>query len=259
MRRFSFLPIVNTLIYLFIIAPLVVVIITSFGASNYLVFPPKGFSLEWYSYVFTSGRYAGPFWNSIFIAVVSTIFSLLIGTLISLAFKKYQFPLKGFMSSLFLSPLLVPTLLFGIGLLIFYSNLGVQAHFTRLVIAHIILTVPYVIRTMGAGFARLDRSVEEAALILGATPLETFRLVTIPLVRPALMASAFFAFIMSFDELAVALFLSGPGMTTLPMLIYSDIQFNLNPAVAAVSTIIILGTFLIGLLGIGLLRRSKIL
>jgi putative spermidine/putrescine transport system permease protein len=112
---------------------------------------------------------------------------------------------------------------------------------------------------MSAGFARLDASVEEASLILGASPWQTFRLVTIPLVRPALMASAFFAFIMSFDELVMALFLTGPGMVTLPMLIYSDIQFNMTPAIAAVSSIIILGTVLIGLIGMGMLKRNKIL
>ncbi|RKN62988.1 ABC transporter permease [Paenibacillus ginsengarvi] len=258
-KRFSVLNAVNLFIYLFIVAPLVVVVITSFTESAYLVFPPKGFTFHWYNEVLTGGRYAKPFWNSIWIAVTTTAVALPIGTLIALAFKKYEFRSKETMRSLFLSPLLVPTLLFGIGLLIFYSNLGVSDYFFRLVMAHIILTVPYVVRTMSAGFARLDRSVEEASLILGATPWQTLRLVTIPLVRPALMASAFFAFIMSFDELVMALFLTGPGMVTLPMLIYSDIQFNMTPAIAAASSIIILGTVLIGLIGMSMLKRNKIL
>lgn len=258
-KRFSFLNLVNLLIYLFIIAPLVVVVITSFSASSYLVFPPKGYSLEWYEYVFTSGRYVEPFWNSIFVAVAATALTLPIGTLISYATQRYQFRGKETAQSLFLAPLMVPSLLFGIGLLVFYSKLGIEAHYVRLVLAHIVLTVPYVVRTMNAGFSKINRSVEEASLILGATPLQTFWLVTLPMVRPALAASAFFAFIMSFDELVVALFLTGPGMVTLPMLIYSDIQFNLNPAVAAVSSIIILATLVIGLLGMSLFKRSKIL
>lgn len=258
-KRFSLLTLVNLLIYLFIVAPLAVVVFTSFGESSYLVFPPKGFTFHWYIEVLTGGRYTKPFWNSIWIAATTTCLALPVGTLIALAFKKYQFRSKETMRSLFLSPLIVPTLLFGIGLLIFYTNLGVSDYFFRLVTAHVILTVPYVVRTMSAGFARLDASVEEASLILGASPWQTFRLVTIPLVRPALMASAFFAFIMSFDELVMALFLTGPGMVTLPMLIYSDIQFNMTPAIAAVSSIIILGTVLIGLIGMGMLKRNKIL
>lgn len=259
MIRFRFLNFINVFIYLFIIAPLVVVVISSFTNSEYLVFPPEGFSWKWYQDVLTNGRYVEPFWNSIELAVVTTLLSLIIGTLLAMVFTRYKFRGKGALQSLFLAPLVVPMLLLGIGLLMFYSKLGINATFLRLVLAHVVLTVPYVIRTMSSVFANLNRSVEEAASTLGATPWQTFYLVTLPMVQPALAASAFFSFILSFDELVLALFLTSPDFNTLPMLIYSDIQFNMTPAIAAISSIIILGTMCIGLVVLSLMRRSKIL
>lgn len=256
-RSFPLLGLVNTLIYLFILAPLLVVVISSVNPGEYLVFPPKGFSFVWYEKVLTGGRYAGPFWNSIKLAVVATCVSLPIGTIIAYTLKRFEFRFKAALQALFLSPLVIPTLLFGIGMLMFFSYLGVKLYFLRLVLAHIVLTVPYVVRTMLAGFSRMQRSVEEASVILGASPVQTFWLVTLPQVKPALMASAFISLVMSFDELVIALFLTGPGMTTLPITIYSDIQFNLSPSLAAISSIIIIGTLVIGLLGVGAMQRNK--
>lgn len=256
-RSFPTLTVVNTLIYLFILAPLLVVIISSVTPGEYLVFPPKGFSFVWYERVLTGSRYAGPFWNSVKLAVVATCISLPVGTIIAYALKRFDFRFKGALQSLFLSPLVIPTLLFGIGMLMFFSYLGVKMYFLRLVAAHVVLTIPYVVRTMLAAFAGMKRSVEEASIILGASPVQTFWLVTLPQVKPALLASAFISLVMSFDELVIALFLTGPGMTTLPITIYSDIQFNLSPSLAAISSIIIIGTLVIGLLGVGAMQRNR--
>lgn len=256
-RSFPLLGIVNVLIFGFIMLPLIVVMISSFNPGEYLVFPPKGFSLVWYERVLTEGRYAGPFWNSIWIAIVTTSISLPIGTAVAYAIQRFDFRFKNTLQALFLSPLVIPTLLFGIGLLMYFSYLGVKMYFLRLVLAHIVLTIPYVVRTMLAGFTGLQRAAEEAAIILGASPLKTFFLVTLPQVTPALMASAFISLVMSFDELVMALFLSGPGMNTLPMTIYSDIQFSLSPSLAAISSIIITATLAIGLLGIAIVQRRN--
>lgn len=256
-RRFSILTFVNVLIYFFILSPLLVILISSFNSGEYLVFPPKGFTLSWYEKVLSDGKYTEPFWNSIGLAVVTTCIALPVGTMIAYALTRFEFRFKNALQALFLSPLVIPTLMFGIGLLIFFSYLGVNMFFLRLLLAHIVLVIPYVVRTMLAGFSRMERSVEEAAIILGASPVKTFFMVTLPLAKPALMASAFISLVISFDELVIALFLTGPGITTLPMTIYSDVQFNLSPSLAAISSIIIVGTILLGLLGIGLIRSNK--
>lgn len=259
MRKFKigWLNIVNSLIYIFILAPLVVVIMSSFHPGEFLMFPPRGFSWRWYDYVLTSGRYAEPFWNSIKIAIITTCVSLPVGTIIAYALSRYDFRLKDAMQALFLSPLVVPTLLLGIGVLMMFSAMGLKMYFTRLVLAHIVLTIPYVVRTMLASFAGVKRLTEEAAIVLGASPFKTFFLVTLPQVKSALAASAFLSIIMSFDELVVALFLTGPGMTTLPMIIYSDTQFNLSPSLAAISSLIITATVAIGFIMVAAMQRKK--
>lgn len=258
MRPIKLFQIFNFFIYLFLAAPLVIVILTSFSDSSYLVFPPKGFTLKWYEYVFTDGRYLSPFVNSMFVAVVATFFSLILGTMISISLQRYDFRFKSAIQSLFLSPLIVPTLLLGIALLIFFSQIGIKNPYVRLILAHIVLTIPYIVRTVSAGLTKLAPSVEEAAYVLGASPLKTIMLVTLPLIKPALIAGAFFSFIISFDELVVALFLTGPSMSTLPILIYSDIQFNLNPSISAVSSVLIIATVVLGLISMNFFDKSDL-
>ena len=255
--KIRWLTIVNALIYLFILAPLAVVIISSFHPGDVLLFPPKGFSWRWYEYVLTSGRYEEPFVSSIKIAIITTCVSLPVGTIIAYALARYDFRGKDAMQALFLSPLVVPTMLLGIGVLMMFSAMGLKMYFTRLVLAHIVLTIPYVVRTMLASFAGVKRLTEEAAIVLGASPFKTFFLVTLPQVKSALAASAFLSVIMSFDELVVALFLTGPGLTTLPMIIYSDTQFNLSPSLAAISSLTIMATVALGLIMVAAMRRKK--
>ncbi|WP_141334936.1 ABC transporter permease [Paenibacillus sp. tmac-D7] len=255
--KFPLLRIINVLIYVFILCPLLVILISSFNPGEYLVFPPQGFSLVWYEKVLTGGRYGTPFWNSLWLALATTAIALPVGTMIAYTLQRFEFRGKSAIQALFLSPLVIPTLLFGIGLLIYFSYLGIKMYFLRLLLAHIVLIIPYVIRTMLAGFSRMERAVEEAAIILGASPVKTFFLVTLPLAKPALLASAFLSLVLSFDELVIALFLTGPGITLLPMTIYSDIQFNLSPSLAAISSIIIICTLLIGLLGVSVMGRNE--
>ncbi|MGM8213637.1 ABC transporter permease [Virgibacillus sp. W0430] len=214
--------------------------------------------MKWYEYVITDGRYFEPFINSIIVAVVATAVSLIIGTMISIAVVRYNFKLKGAMNSLFISPLIVPSLLLGIGLLMLFSQFGVTNAYVRLILAHCVLTIPYVVRSVVASLGRLNPSVEEASRVLGASPLKTVFLVTLPLIKPALIAGGFFAFIISFDELVVALFLTSSSVTTLPLLIYSDIQFNLNPSISAVSSLLIIGTVLLGLIGMKFIDKKDL-
>jgi len=257
MKNFKIVNFVNVFIYIFILAPLLVVIISSFNTAEYLVFPPQGFTFDWYNEVISKGRYTEPFWNSIKLAVVTTMITLPVGTMIAYAISRYKSRFNDLLQSFFLSPLVIPTLLLGIGLLILVSNLGVQMYFPRLLLAHVVIVIPYVVRTMIAGFAGMDKSIEQASIILGASPIKTFFLVTVPLARPALLASGFLSLVVSFDELIIALFLTGPGFNTLPMTIYSDVQFNLSTSLAAISSLIIFGTVLLGLLAVLLMGVNK--
>lgn len=258
MKPITFFRIFNIFIFSFLFLPLIIVIATSFGSSAYLKFPPDGFSLKWYEQVVTDSRYLDPFLNSIFIAIVATFISLIIGTMVSIAVVRYKFKLRESINALFISPLIVPSLLIGIGLMILFSQFGVTDAYVRLIAAHCVITVPYVIRSVVASLGRINPSIEEASRVLGATPVKTIFLVTLPLIKPALIAGGFFAFIISFDELVVALFLTSSSVTTLPLLIYSDIQFNLNPSISAISSLLIIGTVLLGIIGMKFIDKKDL-
>ncbi|WP_153731544.1 ABC transporter permease [Sporosarcina obsidiansis] len=258
MKPISVFRIINLFIFAFLMAPLVIVIATSFSNTSYLTFPPKGFSFKWYEYVISDGRYLEPLLNSLLVAVIATIISLIIGTMVSIAVVRYRFKLKGMVNSLFLAPLIVPSLLLGIGLLMFFSKLGITDAYIRLIAAHCVLTIPYVVRSVVASLGKINPSIEEASRILGASPLKTVFLVTLPLIKPALIAGGFFAFIISFDELVVGLFLTSSSVTTLPLLIYSDIQFNLNPSISAISSLLIIGTIIIGVVGMKFIDKKNL-
>lgn len=255
--KFSFIGLINGIIFLFILAPLLVVIISSFNTAEYLVFPPQGFTFDWYQLVLSSDQYTQPLINSLVLALLTMAIALPVGTAAAYAFVRYEFKMKNTLLNIFLSPLVVPTLLLGIGILILVSNLGVRLVFIRLLAGHVIIVIPYVIRTMIAGFSGMNRSIEDAAIVLGTSPFKTFFLVTLPLTKSALIASAFVSLVVSFDELIMALFLTGPGYNTLPMKIYSDVQFNLSTSLAAISSLIICATLLLGLLGIYFMTRKK--
>lgn len=229
-------------VYLFLLAPLLVVLGASVSPAAYLEFPPRGFTLKWFDAVLGEEVWRTTLLASVKVALVSMAIAALVGIPCSVALARSAFRGKGLVTGLVLSPLMVPSIVLAISLLIIYSRTGVGMPFWRLALAHGVLTTPYLIRTLTAALERQDPSLEEAARNLGCRPLAAWVHVVLPSVKPALLAAMFFAFIMSFDELVVALFLSGPRLTTLPMQIYGDIQYNLDPSIAAVSTLLIVFT-----------------
>jgi putative spermidine/putrescine transport system permease protein len=239
----------NLLVYLFLLAPIIVIVASSFGSTGFLAFPPQGLSLRWYVQALGSGDYLGPFQTSLTIAVSVAILATIVGTLAALALVRFQFPGRDLLAAAFLSPLMLPTLVLAVALLLLASKLGVPATSQRLVAAHLVITVPYVLRTTMPVLERFDRTLEEAAQNLGAGPRATFFLVTLPIIRPGIAAGALFAFMISFDELVLALFLAGTRSPTLPIKIYSAVQLGLDPTVAAVATLLIGLTTAILLLG----------
>lgn len=221
----------------FLIAPVAIVVIVSFTGANFVTFPPRGVSLKWFAKVLTSEEFIYPFWNSLRLGVVSTVASMVLAVPAALALVRHRLPFSSVILSFLLSPLSLPTIILAVGLLFFLAAIGVVGSFWGLVAGHVVIIVPYVLRTVLGVYSGINREVEEAARVLGASSLQTFRLVTLPMIRPGLLAGGIFAFLLSFDEVPVALLLSNLDTVTLPVSILSYLVHNYDPAVAAVSTV----------------------
>lgn len=228
------------IIALFIIVPLPLVIFSSFSASSMITFPPDGYSLRWYTGIFERMEYVRSFLLSLRIALISVVVSLTTGTLASLALARYQFRGREFVRTVFLSPLMLPAVIVGISLLRFLARIGWVATFHGILLAHLVLTTAYVVRTVSASLVGFDMSIEYAARDLGASAFYTFRKVTLPLIKPGLIVAGIFAFIVSFDETTVSVFITGGRTITLPVRIFSQLEYGLDPTVTAISSLLIL-------------------
>jgi len=224
---------------LFMLMPLAIVIVSSISASEFLVFPPRGLSLRWYAEIAQSSDYLNAAWLSLRLALVVTVLSITLGAPAAIALARHSVRGGSLLTGLFLSPLVMPTILLGIGLLMMFSRYGSGASFAALVTGHVIVTLPYVVRTVAATLERADRQVEEAARVMGASWRQRYWHVILPQARPGLLASAFFVFNVSFDEAVVALFLRTPGTETLPLFIYGKLEFSPDPSVAAAASVMI--------------------
>jgi putative spermidine/putrescine transport system permease protein len=241
---------------IFLIAPSLIVIPMSFSAGETLSFPPPGYSLRWYENFFTQPEWQSAARNSVIVAVLTTIVATILGTGVSIALMRGSVPARNLATSLFLTPMIVPAIVTAVAVYGLYVRFRLVGTIQGLVLAHTVLALPFVMINVSAVLQGMDIRLEHAARSLGATPVRTFFLVTLPLIRPGILAGALFAFITSFDELVVALFISGDRAATLPVQIWSGLRFEINPTVAAVSTLlIVLSTASLGLAG--LLRRQQ--
>ena len=241
------LRVINAAIILYLLAPIVVVIATAFTTTAYPVFPPQGFSLRWFEKFLATPEFVEAIRLSTALAAVSTFGAAILGTFSGLALTRFAIPGKSVLSALLLSPILFPTIVLGLALLIFNTRIGISGTFPGLVCAHVVLTTPFVIRMVMVSLAQFDPAIEEAARNLGAGWWRTFLFVTLPLIRPGVLAGAVFAFILSFDELVVTLFLSAPGLQTLPIRIYTYVEYSSDPTISAISTVLIATWLVIGL------------
>lgn len=224
---------------LILLAPLIVVAGVSVSESQFISFPPNGLSLRWYQQVLSSDAYLSAGWISIQIAVMVTLFATVIGGAAAIAIHRRQLPFSDFLATLFLSPLVLPTIIYAIGMLMFWSAAFGPVSPLVLAISHTVIALPYVVRTTLAVLAESDPFLEEAARTMGANRMQRLWFVVVPQCLPGLAAGAFFAFNISFDEAVLSLFLRGPSLTTLPVQIYGQLEFSPDPSVAAVSTIMI--------------------
>lgn len=223
-----------------IILPLPLVIMSSFSASSMITFPPMGFSFKWYTGIFKRMEYVRSFLLSLRIAVLCVVISLSTGTLASLALVRHNFRGKEFLKSMFLSPLMLPAVIVGISLLRFFVTIGWVASFQGILLGHLVLTTAYVVRTISSNLIGFDYSLEEAARDLGASAFYTFRRITLPLIKPGLIVAGIFAFIVSFDETTVSIFITGGKTITLPVRIFSQLEYGLDPTGTAISSLLIL-------------------
>jgi putative spermidine/putrescine transport system permease protein len=226
--------------FLYLLLPVVVVVGSALGQTAYLAFPPHGLTLRWFAAALADPRYAGAFLTSLTVAASTAALALLFGLPAAYALARYDFPGRGLAETVIMMPLVLPALVLSIALTLLFSRIGFTAGTPRLVVAHLVLCTPYVVRVALPVLQRLDPALEEAARNLGATPLASFLFVVLPGIRPGAIASATLAFIVSFDEIDLAIFLADPRAPTLPVVIYSAIQFGIDPTVAAVSAILVL-------------------
>jgi len=229
-------------IFAFILAPIVVVIAASVSTTNYVSFPPSGFTLRWFVELVTIQIYVDALQYSFVVAVITTLISLAVGTWVALLLRSTQ---KGraLLQTLFLSPILLPEIALGIGLLQYFSMIGFVRGMIATILAHSIICTPYVIRSVAAVATRLKVSLEESALVLGARPLRVLRDVTIPLLKPGLIGGAVMAFLISFDNVTISMFLAAPGAITLPALLFNQAaESGLNTSLAAISALLVFFT-----------------
>ena len=223
----------------FLALPILVVIPAAFGPDSTLGFPPRGLSLKWFRNVADHPEFLRALGVSLAVAGISTAVTLALGTAAALALVRHRFAGRDVLQLAFVAPLVFPAIVYGVAMLMVLNPLRLTRTVLGLVLAHAVITLPYVVRTVGATLHGVDRRLEESAQILGATPWRTFRHVTLPLLRPGLIAGATFSLIISFDEFTVSLFLTGPGLMTLPLEIYHYTEYTIDPTIAAISTVLI--------------------
>ena len=255
-----------TLVFFFLIAPLFIILPLSFNAEQYIHFSakmlaldPEGFSLRWYEDMIygTKNPWGLATKNSLIIAFFATIGSTVLGTVAALGLSSRYMPYKAAFMALLISPMIVPLIISGTAIFFFMAKVGLAATHTGIILSHIILGTPFVVITVTATLTGFDHSVTRAAASLGSNPVNTFMKITLPLIMPGVISGALFAFVTSFDEVVVVLFLAGLENTTIPIQMWVGLREQLSPTIMAVATCLIIMSTLILVTAELLRRRSE--
>jgi len=241
-----------------LVFPSVLVVITSFNASDFLTFPPQGWSLRWYAAMAKNWEVRQAAWLSLKVAALVVAIDLLLGVPAAFPLTRARFRGRDFLATFILSPLMLPGIVIGIGLLFFYMLLGLSLSFSLLVISHVVVTLPFIVSLTSARLTTLDPTHEEAALNLGASQIQKFIHIVLPQLWPGVAAGAAFAFLLSFDNFTVSLFTASDRLRPLPIVLFYLLRYDINPLVGAVSSLEIVLALLVLLVGSRLLGFARI-
>lgn len=238
----------------FLFTPIIIIMITSFNDSQYMQFPPRNWSLRWYVNFFTSPHWYEPALLSLQVASITMVNATILGTLAAVGIVRGRFPGRQIVELFFVSPIVVPIIVLAVGLYFLFATLHLVGDPMSIYLGHTVLATPIVTVVVSAALRTCDPSMELAARSLGANFPRTLWRVTIPAVRPAILSGALFAFLISFDEVVIAIFLGGPRATTLPKRMWDSIRFEIDPTISAISSILAV-TAICVLIGVELVRR----
>jgi len=242
------LSVVVAAVYAFLLLPLLIVVAAAFNAGNYFTFPPQGFSLKWFANFFQRREFMQALWLSVHLGFWTAVISTVAGTMASLVLVRGRFRGRDLLNAYVTSPLLLPQILTGVALLQYLSLLGLAQSYWALLIGHVVVTTPYVVRTVSAVLYNFDLALEEAAQSLGASPVRAFFEVTLGLIKPGVVAGAVLAFAISFDNFTISLFLTSPRLTPLPIELFAYLKYSFDPTAAAASAVAIGVTLVLMLL-----------
>lgn len=244
-------------VYLFLYVPIVVVMVFSFSASpNVGIW--GGFTLDWYDRMLRNDQLMGALWNSVIVALASTVISTILGTMAAIALERYRrwVGKKPFDALLYL-PVIIPDVTMAVMLLLWFSQLGVQLSLTTIILSHIAFNISFVAIVVRARLTNMDGAVEEAAADLYASRWQTFRRVTLPMIWPGVIGGALLALTLSLDDVVITSFVQGPGSTTLPVYVFGLIKRSVTPEINAVSTVMLVASMVLVFISLGFQRRSE--
>lgn len=245
MRKNKGLAIFSMCVFFFLFFPLVIITVTAFGGESTITFPIKSFSLKWFANVFASKSFMSSFGVSLTVALLATLIALLVGIPAAYALARHSIRGKALLKSFFLSPTIVPGIVVGFALYQFIVLVLRIPVFYGLLLGHFLAVLPYIIRIVGSSLEQFDFSIEEVAWSLGCNKIEAFFKVVLPNITGGISAAFMLAFINSFNNIPVSMFLTGPGVTTLPTTLMNYIEYNYDPTVSAISVLLMLATVVI--------------
>ncbi len=251
------LVLVAVLVAIWLVAPMLVVLPMSFTGAKSFNFPPDSWSTRWYAEFFSNPAWLDAVRNSALVAATVTVVATVLGTAASFALVRGRIPGRGIIQTLILAPMIVPVVIVAIGIYAVFLQWRLTGSFVGFVLAHTVLAVPFVVVTVSTALRTFDSRLEMAAASLGAGRIGTFRQVTLPLIAPGVLTGALFAFVTSFDEVVISLFLVSPTFRTLPVEMYSSVTREINPTIAAASSMVFVVTVALLLLALMLFRRSE--
>ncbi|RDE08593.1 ABC transporter permease [Pelagibacterium lacus] len=244
-----------TLTALFLLLPIVFIIALSFGSSRWLAFPPPGWTLRWYEELFADPRWIQSALTSAKIAIIVTILSVALGLLASFALVRGRFRGRAVLRAFFLTPMVLPVVILAVALYAGFLRLGINGTLTGFVIAHLIVALPFSIINISAALETFDPAIEDAAVLCGASPWEARYRVTLPAISHGLFSAAIFSFLISWDEVVLAIFMASPTLQTLPVRVWTTLRQDLTPVIAAVSTLFVVLTIVL-MVATALIRKG---